>query len=123
MFFSQTPGRHPPLITGFRVNSVTLGWVGAPNESAPFRFHYAIAVFADRCLTRARIADQGFGRGFMRFVVDVSCLLADKASPPDDDWFVEMARLVALRNGGESASASGCLCDGTGTLDRLLSAA
>ena len=25
--FSQTPGRHPPHITGLRVNSVTIGWV------------------------------------------------------------------------------------------------
>ena len=50
-----------------------------------------------------------------------SCLLVDvyycyvlafKASPPD----VEMASLVALRYGGESASVPGCLCDGTGTL-------
>ena len=49
-------------------------------------------------------------------------MLADKASPPDDDWFVE-ARLVALRYGGESASAPGCLCDGTGTLYRLFSMA
>ena len=51
-------------------------------------------------------------------VVDYSCyVLAVKVSPPD----VEMARLVALRYGGESASVSGCLCDGTGTLHRLLS--
>ena len=50
-------------------------------------------------------------------VVDCSYVLAVKVSPPD----VEMARLVALRYGGESASVSGCLCDGTGTLYRLLS--
>ena len=61
MFFSQTPGRRPPYITGLRVNSVTLGWVGAPNERAPLRVHDAIAVFSIRCLTRTRIADQGFG--------------------------------------------------------------
>ena len=59
--FSQTPGRRRPHITGLRVNSVTLGWVGAPNERAPLRVHDAIAVFADRCLTRTRIADQGLG--------------------------------------------------------------
>ena len=58
MFFSQTPGRHPPHITGHRVNSVTLGYVGAPTESALFRFYAAVAVFADRFLTRTRIADQ-----------------------------------------------------------------
>ena len=34
MFFSQTPGRCPPHITGLCVNSVTLGWAGAPNERA-----------------------------------------------------------------------------------------
>ena len=50
-------------------------------------------------------------------VVDCSYVLAVKASPPD----VEMARLAALRYGGESASVSGYLCDGTGTLYRLLS--
>ena len=61
MFFSQTPGRRPPHITGLRVNSVTLGWVGALNERALFRYHDPIAVFADRCLTRTRIADQGLG--------------------------------------------------------------
>ena len=49
--------------------------------------------------------------------VDSSYVLAVKASPPD----VEMARLAALRYGGESASVSCCLCDGTGTLYRLLS--
>ena len=60
-FFSQTPGRRPPHITGLRVNSVTLGWVGAPDERPPFRFHDVIAILADRCLTRTRIADQGLG--------------------------------------------------------------
>ena len=42
-------------------------WVGAPNERAPFRFHYGITDFADRCLTRTRIADRrpGFGGRFM----------------------------------------------------------
>ena len=62
----QTPGRRPPHITGLRVNSVTLPWVRAPNERAPFRVHDAIASFADRCLTRTRIARRpGFGWGFM----------------------------------------------------------
>ena len=32
-----------------------------------------------------------------------------------------MARLVALRHGGESASVPGCACEGTGTLYRLSS--
>ena len=38
-----------------------LGWVGAPNERAPLRVHDAIAIFAARCLTRTRIANQGLG--------------------------------------------------------------
>ena len=48
-------------------------------------------------------------------VVDCSYVLAVKVSPPD----VEMARLVALRYGGELASVPGCLCDGTDTLYRI----
>ena len=43
-------------------------------------------------------------------VVDYSYVIAVKASPD-----VEMAGLVALRYGGESASVTSCLCDGTGT--------
>ena len=50
-------------------------------------------------------------------VVDCSYVLAVKASPPD----VEVARLVALRYGGESKSVPGCLLNGTGTLYRLFS--
>ena len=34
-FFSKTPGRRPPHITGRGVNSVTLGWVGAPKRARP----------------------------------------------------------------------------------------
>ena len=61
MFFLRRLAGARHIITGLRVSSVTLGWVGAPNERAPFRFRDAIAVFADRCLTRTRIADQGLG--------------------------------------------------------------
>ena len=43
-FFSQTPGRRQPHITGVRVNSVTLRWVGSADERALFRCHDAIAV-------------------------------------------------------------------------------
>ena len=60
MLFSQTPGRRLPHITGVRVNAVTLGWIGAPNERARFRFYDAVVGFFDRCLTRTRIADRGF---------------------------------------------------------------
>ena len=34
MVFPQTTGRRLPHITGLRVNFVTLGWDGAPNERA-----------------------------------------------------------------------------------------
>ena len=53
-FLYQTPGRRPPHITGRFVNTVTRGSVGAPNESAPFRFHGAVVGFVDRCLSRTR---------------------------------------------------------------------
>ena len=50
----QTSGRRPPPITGRFVNTVTRGWVGAPNERAPFRFHGAVVGVVDRCLSRTR---------------------------------------------------------------------
>ena len=54
MCLYQTPGGRPPRITGRFVNAVTRGWVGAPNERAPFRFHGAVVVFVHRCLSRTR---------------------------------------------------------------------
>ena len=56
MCLYQTPGRRPPSITGRFVNTaMTRGWVGAPNERAPFRFHGAVVGFSvDRCLSRTR---------------------------------------------------------------------
>ena len=54
MCLYQTPGRRPPPITGRFVNTVTRGWVGAPNGRAPFRFHGAVVGFVDRCLSRTR---------------------------------------------------------------------
>ena len=50
--FCRTRGRSPPQITSHRVNTVTLGWVGALSERGPFRFYDAIAVFVDRCRGR-----------------------------------------------------------------------
>ena len=47
-------GRRPPPITGRFVNTVTRGWVGAPNGRAPFRFHGAVVGFVDRCLSSTR---------------------------------------------------------------------
>ena len=54
MCLYQTPGRCPPPITGRFVNTVTRGWVGAPNDRAPFIFHGAVVGFVDRCLSRTR---------------------------------------------------------------------
>ena len=54
MCLYQTPGRRPPPITGRFVNTVTRGWLGAPNERTPFRFHGAVVVFVHRCLSRTR---------------------------------------------------------------------
>ena len=54
MCLYQTPGLRPPTITGRFVNTVTRGWVGAPNERAPFRFHGAVVGFVDRCMSRTR---------------------------------------------------------------------
>ena len=54
IFLYQTPGRRPPRITGRVVNTVTRGWVGAPNERAPFTFHGAVVGFVHRSLSRTR---------------------------------------------------------------------
>ena len=54
MCLYQTPGRRPPPITGRFEITVTGGWVGAPNERAPSRFHGAVLGFVDRCLSRTR---------------------------------------------------------------------
>ena len=54
MCLYQTHGRRPPDITGRFVNTMTRGWVGAPNERAPFRIHGAVVGFVDRCLSRTR---------------------------------------------------------------------
>ena len=83
--FSQTPGRRPPHITGLRVNSVTrVGWDGAPNERALFRFHDAIAVFADRCLTRTRIADQGLEGGIINIARAKALANKHRVSCPEE---------------------------------------
>ena len=54
MCLHQTPGRRPPPITGRFENTMTRGWVGAPNGRAPFRFHGAVVDFVARCLSRTR---------------------------------------------------------------------
>ena len=54
MCLYQKPARHPPRITGRFVNTVSIGWVGARNERAPFRFHAADVDFVYRCLSRTR---------------------------------------------------------------------
>ena len=54
MCLYQTSGRRPPPINGRFVNTVTRGWVGAPNERNPLRFHGAVFGFVDQCLSRTR---------------------------------------------------------------------
>ena len=44
----------PATYHGRLVNTVTRGWVGAPNERAPFRFHGAVVGFVHQCLSRTR---------------------------------------------------------------------
>ena len=60
-FFLRTTARRLPHITGRRMKIVSLRWVGAPNERAPFRVDDAAIGFVDQCLTGSRIADQGVG--------------------------------------------------------------
>ena len=69
MCWYQTPGRRPPLITGCLVITVTRGWVGAPNERAPFISHGAVVGFVDRCLSGTRnlaASNLTFGWVFLR---------------------------------------------------------
>ena len=51
VFSYQTPGRRPTRITGHVVNTVTRGWVGAPNECSPLKPHDVVVGFVDRCLS------------------------------------------------------------------------
>ena len=49
-FLYQTPGRRPPRTAGRVVDTVTRGWVGAPNERARFRIHDAVVgLSTDAC--------------------------------------------------------------------------
>ena len=69
MVLYQTPGRCPPHITGRVVNTVPRGWVGDPNERAPFRFHDAVDGVVHRCLSRTRnlaSLNQTFGCFFLQ---------------------------------------------------------
>ena len=54
MCLYQTPGRRLQRITGRFVNTVTRGWVEAPNERVSFRFHGVVVRFVDRCLSKTR---------------------------------------------------------------------
>ena len=47
LFVHHTPGQLLPHDTGHGVKTVTLGWVGAPNERALFRIHDAVVGFVD----------------------------------------------------------------------------
>ena len=69
MCLYQTPGRRRPPVTGRFVNTVTKGWVGAPNERAPLRFHGAVVGLVHRCLSRTRnlaASSKIFGWVFLR---------------------------------------------------------
>ena len=46
-FFYHTLGQRPSHIAGYDANTVTLGWVGAPNERTQFRIHGAVVGFVD----------------------------------------------------------------------------
>ena len=53
LFFILASAHHiPPAI--YCVNTVTEGWVGAPNERTPFRIHDAVVGSVGRCLSRTR---------------------------------------------------------------------
>ena len=54
MCLYQMPGRSSPPITGRFVNTLTRGWVRAPNGRAPSRFHGAAVGFVERCLPRTQ---------------------------------------------------------------------
>ena len=47
LFFHHMPGPRPPHVTGHCVNTVTLGWVGAPNERTPPRIQDTVVGFVD----------------------------------------------------------------------------
>ena len=64
MCLYQTSGRRPPRITGRFAITVTRGWVGAPNERAPFRFHGAVVGFIDQCQSRTRNLELTFDLSF-----------------------------------------------------------
>ena len=51
MCLDYAPGPPTPRITDRGVSTVTLAWVGAPNQRASFRAHDAVIGFVDRCQT------------------------------------------------------------------------
>ena len=79
MCLYQTPSRRPPPITGGFVNTVTRGWVKAPDEGAPFRFHGAVVGFVDRCLSmsvedsESRRFELTFGLSFSQADLGPTC--------------------------------------------------
>lgn len=64
-FLCQTPDWLPPHITGRVVNTGTIGWLGFPNERAPFRLHDVGFLFVGRYLSRTRNV-RTFPRHFFR---------------------------------------------------------
>ena len=96
----QTPGRRPPRNTDRVENTVTLGWVGAPNERAPFRIHDAVVGFLDRCLSRTRnladsnehLAELFSGRSWPNICPGIICLVFLKSLKRFFQRFVPIAR-------------------------------
>ena len=80
MCLYQMPGRRPPRITGRFVNTVTRGWVGAPNERAPFRFHGAVVGFVD-------LVCRGLGISPLRIKFWLSLFQADLGPTSAQDFF------------------------------------
>ena len=58
MCFCRMPGRRTPRIIDLRVNTMNLGWGGAPNERATFtfRFHDVACVVGQRLLRSRNLA-------------------------------------------------------------------
>ena len=65
----QTPGRRPPPINGRFVNTVTRGWVGAPNERATVQISWRSRWFCRSISaedSESRPFELTFGRVFLR---------------------------------------------------------
>ena len=129
LYHCYTSSRH-------KQTSPVVGGRGAPGRPTPWRMAVRVA-YTFSAVTHLRLSCPAWGC-LVVCLYFLFCSLhrllcgccdwlplfsrGQKASPTDDDWFVEMPRLPCrLRDGGESASAPGWLWDGSCTLCRLLS--